>query len=68
MIMLAVSDIDQEKLDYFQQGHTHLPIIHVGLDPGKYSAIVVIQCLRFRSLGMLQFVNWYIYCFPLDTL
>ena len=37
MIMLALRDIDQEKVDYFQQGHTHLQTIHATLDPGKYS-------------------------------
>jgi len=41
MIMHALRDIDQEKVDYFQQGHTHLQTIHATLDPGKYSIIFI---------------------------
>ena len=41
--MLALRDIGQGKLDYFQQGHTHLQIIHAILGPGKYSTIFIIH-------------------------
>lgn len=41
--MLALRDIDQGKLDYFQQDHSHLQIIHAALDRGKYFAFSFIH-------------------------
>lgn len=39
-IMLTLRDINQGKLVYFQQHHSHLQIIHTALDHGEYFAIL----------------------------
>jgi hypothetical protein len=47
--MLALRDIDQGKLDYFQQDHSHLQIIHAALDRGKYSDLFSYIILRLKN-------------------
>jgi hypothetical protein len=54
MIMLALRDIDQEKVDYFQQGHTHLQTIHATLDPGVDRALYWI--LKHSKLVMQNLI------------
>ncbi|XP_023726983.2 uncharacterized protein LOC111875154, partial [Cryptotermes secundus] len=48
-IMLALRDIDQGKLDYSQQDHSHLQIIHAALDHGKYSAVFSYTILKLKN-------------------
>lgn len=67
-IMLALRDIDQGKLDYSQQDHSHLQIIHAALDHGKYSAVFSYTILKLRN-GIFRNVMLFTYiseeCTPL---
>lgn len=47
--MLALRDRDQGKLDYSQQDHNHLQIIHAALDHGKYSAAFSYTILKLKN-------------------